>query len=62
MLWKALDKYAIVGAAHWMEIWIDIVDPVTTQQVQHFSSDKADETWVWLLASETTGSANHGID
>lgn len=61
MLWKALDKYAIVGASRWMEIWIDIVDPVTPQQIQHFSSDKTDEAWTWLLGFETTGSANHGV-
>jgi hypothetical protein len=62
MLWKALDKYAIVGASRWMEIWIDIVDPVTPQQIKHFSPDKADEAWAWLLASETMGSANHDVD
>ena len=62
MLWKALDKYAIVGASRWMEIWIDIVDPVTPQQIKHFSPDKADEAWAWLLASGTTGSANHDVD
>ena len=52
MLWKALDKYAIVGASRWMEIWVDIVDPLTHQQIKHFSPDRSDEAWVWLLATE----------
>ena len=62
MLWKALDKYAIVGASRWMEIWIKIVDPLTHQQIKHFSPEKTDAAWAWLLASETTDSANHGFD
>ena len=56
MLWKALDKQAIVGASSWMEIWIKIVDPLTHQQIKHFSPDKTDEAWAWLLAVE----ANEG--
>ena len=27
MLWKAIDKYAIVGAPRWMEIWSKVIDP-----------------------------------
>ena len=54
MLWKALDKYAIVGDTRWQEIWIKIVDPLTHQQIRHFYPDKADEAWAWLLASEAS--------
>ncbi len=36
MLWKALDKYAVVGDKRWMEIWIKIVDPLTPQEIRHF--------------------------
>ena len=53
MLWKALDKYAIVGDTRWMEIWIKIVDPLTPQEIRHFYPDKTDEAWAWLLASES---------
>lgn len=49
MLWKALDKYAIVGDKRWMETWIKIVDPLTQQEIRHFYPDKADEAWAWLL-------------
>ena len=52
MLWNALDKYAIVGASRWMEIWITMVDPLTCQQMKHFSPDRIDEAWSWLLASD----------
>jgi len=54
MLWKALDKYAVVGDKRWMEIWIKIVDPLSPQQIRHFYPDKTDEAWEWLLASETS--------
>jgi len=54
MLWKALDKYAVVGDKRWMEIWIKIVDPLSPQQIRHFYPDKIDEAWSWLLASETS--------
>lgn len=54
MLWKALDKYAIVGASRWMEIWIKIVDSLTHQQIKHFSADKTDEGWAWLLVAVQT--------
>ncbi len=54
MLWKALDKYAVVGDKRWMEIWIKIVDPLSHQQIRHFYPDKADEAWAWLLASEAS--------
>jgi len=54
MLWNALDKYAIVGDRRWMEIWIKIVNPITPQQIRHFSLDETDEAWAWLLASETS--------
>ena len=52
MLWKALDKYAVVGDKRGLEIWIKIVDPLTHQQIRHFYPDKTDEAWAWLLASE----------
>jgi len=54
MLWKGFDKYAIVGDTRWMEIWIKIVDPLTPQQIKHFTPDKSDEAWAWLLASEAS--------
>ena len=52
MLWKALDKYAIVGDTRWMEIWIKIVNPITHQEIRHFHPDKTDAAWRWLLAAE----------
>ena len=57
MLWKALDKYAVIGDTRWMEIWIKIVDPLTHQEIRHFYPDKTDEAWVWLLASKASEGA-----
>ncbi len=54
MLWKALEKYAVVGDKRWMEILLKIVDPLSPQQIRHFYPDKTDEAWEWLLASETS--------
>ena len=57
MLWKALDKYAVVGDKRGMEIWIKIVDPLTHQEIKHFNPDKTDEAWAWLLASGSSRAA-----
>jgi hypothetical protein len=51
MLWKALDRYAIIGDTRWMEIWIKIINPLTHQEIRQFHSDKTDEAWTWLLAT-----------
>jgi len=57
MLWKALDKYAIVGDKRWMEIWIKVVNPLTPQQIRHFRPDQTDAAWGWLLASAASEGA-----
>jgi hypothetical protein len=54
MLWKACDRYAIVGDTHWMERLVKIVDPLTPQQIRHFTPDKVDDAWAWLLAAEAS--------
>ena len=54
MLWKAVEKQAIVGDKRWREIWIKIVDPIAPQQVKHFHPDSTDGAWAWLLATETS--------
>ena len=54
MLWKAFDKYAVVGDKRWIEIWIKIVNPLSPQQIRHLYPEKTDEAWAWLLASETS--------
>lgn len=53
MLWKALDRYAIVGASRWLEIWIDILDPVTPQQMKHFLPEQIEDAWSWLLEPDS---------
>ena len=60
MLWKALDKYALVGDKRGMEIWIKILDPLTPQEIRHYYPDKTDEAWAWLLASESGDSTEPG--
>ncbi len=57
MLWRALDRYAIVGDARWLETWIKIIDPITPQQMKHFHPEERDEAWAWLTASEASESA-----
>jgi hypothetical protein len=52
MLWKAFERYAIVGNRPWMEVWVKIVDPFTPQQIKHFSPEEIDDAWAWLLAQE----------
>ncbi len=57
MLWRALEKYAIVGDARWLEVWIKIVDPLTPQQIKHFHPENSDEAWEWLRASDAAEGA-----
>ncbi len=57
LLWRALEKYAIVGDARWLEVWIRIVDPLTPQQIRHFRPENSDEAWEWLRASDATEGA-----
>ena len=52
MLWKAFDRYAIVGDRRWMEVWVKIVDPLTPQEIKHFTPNQVDDAWKWLLAAE----------
>ncbi len=51
MLWKSIEKYAIVGAAHWMEVWVKMVDPLTPMQIRAFEADEIEAAWKWLRAS-----------
>lgn len=54
MLWKAFERYAIVGDKRWMEIWVKIVDPLTPQEIRHFTPNQSDNAWAWLLAAEAS--------
>ena len=47
--WKGIDKYAIVGAPRWMQVWSKVLNPVTPQNMKIFEPDKTDEAWDWLL-------------
>ena len=54
MLWRAFDRYAIVGADRWVDVWVKIVDPLTPQQIRSFAPESADDAWGWLLATGAT--------
>ena len=51
MLWKSIEKYAIVGAAHWMEVWVKMVNPLTPMQIRAFEADEIEAARQWLRAS-----------
>ena len=51
MLWNSLERYAVIGAARWMETWIDIVDPLTPQKIKHFAPEDTGDAWRWLTES-----------
>ena len=48
-LWKGIEKYAVVGAKRWMEVYMDIVDPLTPAKLKHFEAGKRDDAFAWLL-------------
>jgi len=49
-LWNGIDKFAVVGAPRWMEIWSKVANPITPQHIQSFQPDKAEDAWTWLNA------------
>ena len=51
LLWKSIEKYAIVGAAHWMEVWVKMVNPLTPMQMRAFEADESKAAWQWLRES-----------
>jgi len=53
-LWTGIEKYAVIGDKRWVEVYIKIADPLTPQQLRHFSSDEKEEAFAWLTAESPT--------
>jgi hypothetical protein len=50
-LWKATEKIAVIGDARWLEVYINVVDSITPQQMKHFTTADKDAAWAWLVES-----------
>ncbi len=49
-IWRSVEKIAIVGDARWLEIYINIVDHLTPQQMKYFERSEKDEAFAWLTS------------
>jgi len=45
---RSIEKMAIVGESKWMEIYIDIMDHLTPQQIKYFDRSEKDAAFAWL--------------
>ena len=52
LLWRSIERYAVIGNARWMEVWAKLVDPITPMKIRAFSPENQDESWAWLLDSQ----------
>ena len=48
ILWKGIEKVAVVGDSRWLAIYIDVVDTLTPQQIRHFEGSEKEEAFAWL--------------
>jgi hypothetical protein len=45
---KDFDKFAMVGAQHWMEWLMKIFAPLVSGEIKSFSREQAQEAWDWV--------------
>ena len=50
IIWRSVEKIAIVGDARWLEIFIGILDHLTPQQMKYFERSEKDEAFAWLTS------------
>lgn len=50
LLWRSIERYAVIGAAHWMEVWVKMIDPITPMKIRAFSPENREEAWEWIFA------------
>jgi hypothetical protein len=48
MIWRSVEKIAIIGDARWLEIYIGVADHLTPQQLKYFDRSEKDEAFAWL--------------
>lgn len=53
VLWKGIEKVAVVGDSRWLEIYIGVADPLTPQQIKYFPPDEAGLAFAWLREDPT---------
>lgn len=53
LLWHSIERYAVVGAAGWMEQWVKIAAPWTRPEMKTFTEQETKQAWDWLLTGNT---------
>ena len=49
LLWRSIERYAIIGAAQWLEVWVKVIDPITPMKMRAFPAEQMEEAWEWIL-------------
>jgi len=50
MIWRSVEKIAVVGDARWLEIYIGVMDHLTPQHMKYFERSQKDEAFAWLTS------------
>jgi len=48
MIWRSVEKIAIIGDARWLEIYVGVADHLTPQQMKYFDRSEKGEAFAWL--------------
>ena len=48
MIWRSVEKIALIGDARWLEIYVGVADHLTPQQMKYFDRSEKDEAFAWL--------------
>ena len=49
-IWRSVEKIAVVGESRWLEVYIDLVDHITPQDMRYFDRSEKAEAFAWLAA------------
>lgn len=49
-IWRSVEKIAVVGESRWLELYIDLVDHLTPQDMKYFESSEKGEAFAWLTS------------
>lgn len=52
MLWRSIEKIAVIGDERWLEIYIGLVDHLTPQHMQYFERADREAAFAWLVEDD----------
>ena len=49
-IWRSVEKIAVIAETKWLEVYIDLLDHLTPQQMKYFDRSEKDEAFAWLTS------------